>query len=63
MSEVENKKQSSETPERPKNNFVYYKKSTSSSYDFYATLNEVTNLLQNSFPKVFTRKPEPKYAL
>ena len=63
MSEVENKKQTSETPERPKNNFVYYKNQRRPRMTFTPRLNEVTNLLQNSFPKLFTRKPEPKYAL
>ena len=63
MSEVENKKQTPESPVRPKNNFVYYKNQRRPRMTFTPRLNEVTNLLQNSFPKLFTRKPEPKYAL
>ena len=63
MSEVENKKQTPEAPVRPKNNFVYYKNQRRPRMTFTPRLNEVTNLLQNSFPKLFTRKPEPKYAL
>ena len=61
MNEVENKKQTSESPVRPEKKKIYCRPHPYAR--FTPKLKEVTKLLQKSFPKLFTRKPEPKYAL
>ena len=61
MNEVENKKQTPESPARPENKKIYCRPRPYAR--FTPKLKEVTKLLQKSFPKLFTRKPEPKYAL
>ena len=61
MNEVENKKQTPESPARPENKKIYCRPHPYAR--FTPKLKEVTKLLQKSFPKLFTRKPEPKYAL
>lgn len=55
------KKQTSETPERPENKKMCYKQRP--KIHFTPRIKEIINLLKDSFPKLFTRKPEPKYAL
>ena len=61
MKEVENKKQTPESPARPENKKIYYRPRPYAR--FTPKLKEATKLLQKSFPKLFTHKPEPKYAL
>ena len=61
MNEVENKKQTPESPARPENKKIYCRPHPYAR--FTPKLKEVTKLLQNSFPKLFTRNPAPKYAL
>ena len=61
MNEVENKKQTSESSVRPEKKKIYYRPRPYAR--FTPKLKEVTKMLQKSFPKLFTRKPEPKYAL
>ena len=61
MNEVENKKETTETTERPEKKKHYCRPLPKAR--FTPRLKEVTKLLQSSFPKLFTRKPEPKYAL
>ena len=61
MKEVENKKETPETAEHPEKKTNYCRPRP--HIRFTPRLKEVTKLLQSSFPKLFTRKPEPKYAL
>ena len=61
MNELENKKETTETTERPEKKKNYCR--SRPKVRFTPRLKEVTKLLQNSFPKLFTRKPAPKYAL
>ena len=61
MYEVENKKQVSKTPAHSESKKMCYKHRP--NIRFTPKLKEATKLLQKSFPKLFTRKPEPKYAL
>ena len=61
MNEVENKKQTPESSVRPENKKIYCRPRPYAR--FTPKLKEVTKLLQKSFPKLFTHKPEPKYAL
>ena len=61
MKEVENKKETLETAEHPEKKTNYCRPRP--HIRFTPRLKEVTKLLQSSFPKLFTRKPEPKYAL
>ena len=57
MNEVENKKQTSESSVRPEKKKIYCRPRPYAR--FTPKLKEVTKLLQKSFPKLFTRKPEP----
>lgn len=61
MSEVENKKETPESPVRPEKKKIYCRPRPKTR--FTPRLKEITKMLQNSFPKLFTRKPAPKYAL
>ena len=61
MYEVENKKQVSKTPAHSENKKICYKHRP--NIRFTPRIKEIINILKDSFPKLFTRKPEPKYAL
>ena len=61
MNEVENKKQTPETPERQQKEKIHYRQRPHAR--FTSRLKEITKLLQKSFSKLFPRNPEPKYAL
>ena len=61
MSEEENKNQSDNLPEQPKKKRRRRKRPYRLSYT--SRIRRVKNMLQESYPKVFPRSPEPKVAL